>query len=184
MYQSSSNVKSDGSTASAAVLSIGSNIGEREYHVLSAAGSIAASPGVVSARLSPLYETAPQGTGYSRPFINAVMIVETTLDARALLAIGRGLEREAGRLRGAGKGDRPLDIDIILYGDGEISEDDLTVPHPRFLERKFVLVPLTDLEPGYPLPDGSTASRAAASEQAKGEVTMVSDRSTAGRKSL
>jgi 2-amino-4-hydroxy-6-hydroxymethyldihydropteridine diphosphokinase len=184
MSPSSSNVKRDGRAAVAAVLSIGSNVGEREYHVLSAADRIKSSSGIVSARLSPLYETSPRGTGYSRPFINAVMIVETTLDPRSLLALGCGIEREAGRLRGSRKGDRTLDIDIILHGGSAVSEDDLTIPHPRFMKRRFVLVPLADLEPGFPLPGGVTASEAAASEEAEGEVTRVSDRSIAGRKSL
>ncbi|MCK4549314.1 MAG: 2-amino-4-hydroxy-6-hydroxymethyldihydropteridine diphosphokinase, partial [Candidatus Krumholzibacteria bacterium] len=93
------NGKPDGPAAARAVISLGSNIGERESYVLSAASRIAASAGIVSARLSALYETAPVGEGYSRPFVNAVMIVETILAPRLLLTLGQGLEREAGRAR-------------------------------------------------------------------------------------
>ena len=183
MSPSSSSGKPDTGAAARAVLSIGSNMGERERHVLTAAARIASSPGISAARLSSLYETEPHGEGYSRPFVNAVMIVETKLSPRALLAMALGIEREAGRLRGRGVYDRTLDIDIILYGDREVAEDDLTIPHPRFMKRLFVLVPLAELEPGYTLPDGSTASEATASGEAEGGIVMISSRSSTGRKS-
>ena len=103
MSQSSSNVKRDGPAAVKAVISLGSNLGERERYVLSAAARIASSAGVVSARLSSLYETEPQGEGYSRPFVNAVMIIETTLAPRALLGLGAGAGE--GGWKGQGRGD-------------------------------------------------------------------------------
>jgi len=184
MYQSSSNGKPDSRPAVTAVISLGSNMGERENNILSAAGRVAGSSGIVSARLSSLYETAPVGEGYSRPFVNAVMIVRTTLSPRALLALGQGLEREAGRVRAAGAGDRPLDVDIILYGDAGVDAPDLRIPHPRFMERLFVLAPLAELDPGFILPGGLTAAEAAAQGAPGGRVERISSRSRICRKSL
>lgn len=182
MYQSSSNGKHDGPAAVKAVISLGSNIGERERYVLTAAARIASSAGVVSARLSPLYKTAPMGDGYSRAFINAVLIIETTLAPRALLALGQGLERETGRT--GETGDRTLDVDIILHGENTIEDPDLKIPHPRFMERLFVLVPLADLDPDLSLPGGITASEAATADKAGGTVEKISFRSRISRKSL
>jgi len=184
MSQSSSNVRRDGPAAVKAVISLGSNMGERERYVLSAAARISSTAGVSSARLSPLYETEPRGEGYSRPFVNAVMILETTLAPRALLALGQGIERETGRVRAEGTGDRTVDIDIILHGEHRIDETDLKIPHPRLMERHFVLVPLADLDPGFPLPGGITAAEAARSKDASGRVEKISSRSRTGRKSL
>ncbi len=184
MSQSLSNGKSDGPAAGRVVISLGSNVGEREWYVLSAAARIAASEGIVSARLSSLYETGPVGEGYSRPFVNAVLIVWTTLDPRSILKMGQRLEREAGRVREGDSGDRTLDIDLILCGESRIDETDLTIPHPRFMERLFVLVPLAEIEPGFPLPGGGSAAEAAKSENAAGRVTRISSRGRISRKSL
>ena len=167
-----------------AVISLGSNMGERERYVLSAASRIASHEGIVSARLSSLYETGPVGEGYSRPFVNAVMIVWTTLDPRALLTLGQGLEREAGRVGGSGTGDRPLDVDMILYGESRIGETGLTIPHPRFMERLFVLIPLAELEPDLRLPGGGSAAEAAEVGDAVRGVDRISARCRIRRKSL
>jgi 2-amino-4-hydroxy-6-hydroxymethyldihydropteridine diphosphokinase len=184
MSPSSSSGKPDVRPAVRAVLSLGSNLGERERHLLSAASRISSAAGIVSARLSSLYLTDPQGDGYSRAFVNAVMVVETMLSPRELLAMSLGFERDSGRVRGGEKGDRTLDIDIILYGDAYVDESDLRIPHPRFMKRLFVLVPLAELEPGYPLPGGVTASQAADSPEAEGGVIKISSRSRISRKSL
>jgi 2-amino-4-hydroxy-6-hydroxymethyldihydropteridine diphosphokinase len=161
MSQSSRSGRPDGPAAKA-VLSLGSNLGDREDHILEAASRIASSAAVSSARLSSLYETEPVGEGYSRTFINAVMILETSMAPRKLLELCQNLENTMGRNRGetsdgASSGDRSLDIDIILYGDEEIDEPDLKIPHPRYLERRFVLEPLMELEPDKNLPEGSGA---------------------------
>ena len=182
MLRSSSNGKHDGPAAVKAVISLGSNIGERERYVLAAAARIASSAGVASVRLSPLYETAPMGEGYSRPFVNAVMIIETSLLPRALLGLGQGLERETGRA--GGTGDRTLDVDIILHGENTVDDADLKIPHPRFMERLFVLVPLRDLEPDLILPGEVTAFEAAMADEAEGRIEMISFRSRISRKSL
>jgi 2-amino-4-hydroxy-6-hydroxymethyldihydropteridine diphosphokinase len=184
MSPSSSNASPEGHDAVRAVISLGSNVGEREKYVLSAASSIATSKGIQSARLSSLYETLPVGENYSSPFINSVMIVETVMSPRSLVELGSKLEIEAGRVRGAGKNDRTLDIDLILHGSSTIDEPDLIVPHPRFMDRLFVLVPLAELEPDFPLPGGLTASEAVEIAYVPGEVIRVSSRSRIRRKSL
>jgi 2-amino-4-hydroxy-6-hydroxymethyldihydropteridine diphosphokinase len=184
MSQSSSNGKHDGPAAGKAVISLGSNLGERERYILSAAARIASSEGIISSRLSSLYETGPVGEGYSRSFVNAVMIVRTTLDPRSLLELGQRLEREAGRIRGGGGGDRTLDVDLILCGESRVDEAGLIVPHPRFMERLFVLVPLAELEPGFPLPGGGSAAEAAETDMAEGKVARISSRHRRSRKSL
>ena len=106
---------------------------------------------------SPVYRTAPVG-GVSQPdFLNAVAEIRTSLEPRALLDRLHAAERSAGRDRAAEVrwGPRPLDLDIILWGSRVSDEPGLTVPHPRFTERLFVLEPLADLAPGL-VPPGHT----------------------------
>ena len=81
-------------------------------------------------------------------FLNAVAVGETTLDARAVLSELMEIEREAGRERPYAGAARTLDLDLILFGDVIIDEPQLTVPHPRFRERRFVLEPLVEIAPG------------------------------------
>jgi 2-amino-4-hydroxy-6-hydroxymethyldihydropteridine diphosphokinase len=81
--------------------------------------------------------------------LNGVVIGETSLSARELLDRLLAIEREAGRTRPAAVAPRTLDLDLILFGDQQIDEDGLTVPHPRFRERLFVLEPLAELAPGW-----------------------------------
>lgn len=97
--------------------------------------------------VSDLYETDPIGGVEQDPFLNIVVQLETTKTARELLEVGRGLEREAERVRKIRWGPRTLDVDV-LWVDGEtVDEPDLTVPHPRMRDRAFVMVPLADLAP-------------------------------------
>jgi 2-amino-4-hydroxy-6-hydroxymethyldihydropteridine diphosphokinase len=129
-----------------AALSVGANEGSREQAVLRASYRLDQLPGIRVTRLSALYETEPVGAGFSGSFINAVCIIETDLSPRPLLDRCEALEREFGRLVKGG-GDRPLDIDIILYDDFISSEPALLIPHPRYRQRSFVLVPLAETAP-------------------------------------
>ena len=108
---------------------------------------------------SSLYSTAPVGFAEQPRFLNAVAAVETSLSPRALLDRLLEIEREFGRDRSAGLANRPrtLDLDILLYGEQIVSEPGLEIPHPRFKERAFVLVPLEEIAPeaGVP-PEGLT----------------------------
>ena len=98
-------------------------------------------------RRSRLYSTAPVGFAEQPRFVNAVVALETELDARALLDALLGIEREFGRDRSHAipNGPRTLDLDILLYGSARIDSAALRVPHPRLAERAFVLVPLNEI---------------------------------------
>jgi 2-amino-4-hydroxy-6-hydroxymethyldihydropteridine diphosphokinase len=130
-----------------AYLGIGSNLGDRLAFLQGAVDGLAAADGIAVVAVSPVYETDPVGP--EQPdYLNAVVAVDTTLDAHALLAVGQRLEAEAHRVRGERWGPRTLDVDVLLFGDEHIDAPDLVVPHPRWHERDFVLAPLADL--GYP----------------------------------
>lgn len=137
-----------------AVLSIGSNMGERRNMLQGAVDSLADTPEVWVTAVSPIYETepvdAPEG---SRDFLNAVVCLDTTLSARTLLERALAIESAYGRERGGERNaPRTLDVDLIVLGDRRADEDDLVLPHPRASERAFVLVPWLDVEPDAEIP--------------------------------
>lgn len=124
-------------------MGLGSNLGDRREHLRTA---VAGLPGVVA--VSAVYETDPVGGPAGQPpYLNAVVELDTDLDGRGLLEVGRALEAAAGRVRAERWGPRPLDVDVLVVGDARIDEADLQVPHPRMWARAFVLVPLHDLAP-------------------------------------
>jgi 2-amino-4-hydroxy-6-hydroxymethyldihydropteridine diphosphokinase len=108
---------------------------------------------MVVLRSSRVYETEPVGPPQP-DFLNAVVEVETTLSARELLKACLDIEQEMGRERGERWGPRVIDVDLLTYGQDQIDQPDLVVPHPRMHERAFVLAPLTELEADPPLPGG------------------------------
>ena len=113
-------------------------------------------------KISPLYRTSPVGGPTDQPdFLNAVIIGTTSLSAQALLTLLRKSEISAGRKRGGPRNaPRPLDLDLLLYGDERITTRRLTVPHPRMTSRLFVLVPLADVAPRRVVPGtGKTVAR-------------------------
>lgn len=125
---------------------------------LAAAAERLANLGRIAAR-SSLYSTRPVGFSEQPRFINAVLALETTLSARALLDALLAMEREFGRDRSNAvpNGPRTLDLDVLLFGDCIIDEPLLHVPHPRLAEREFVLVPLNEIAPDAVEPrSGST----------------------------
>lgn len=133
-----------------AYVALGSNLGPRRRHFERALSGLGAAPGVRVLRRSRWYDTAAVGGPSGQPrFLNGVVEVATTLDARGLLALLQALERGAGRDRSAEvrHGPRTLDLDLLLFGEQRICTPDLTVPHPRMGEREFVLAPLADLAP-------------------------------------
>ena len=132
-----------------AYFGIGSNLGDRLAHLQRAVDALAQEPGVRVAAVSRVYETVPVGGPPQDDYLNAVIAVETTLDARALLGIAQRLETAANRVRRERWGPRTLDVDILLVGDEHVDEPDLHVPHPRMTERAFVLVPLADVAPEW-----------------------------------
>jgi 2-amino-4-hydroxy-6-hydroxymethyldihydropteridine diphosphokinase len=135
-----------------AVLSIGSNLGDRLGTLHACVQAIGQLPETDVLAISPVYQTAPVGGPPQPDYLNAVLIVATGLPPRDLLAAAHRIESAAGRVRAERFGPRTLDVDIISYG-GEVSGDPvLTLPHPRAHERAFVLVPWHDIEPGAKLP--------------------------------
>lgn len=127
-----------------AFLGLGSNLGDRRRQLREAIDSLG--PMVVA--VSPVYETEPVGgPGGQGPYLNLVARLETDLSPRELLAVCQRLESAAGRVRDERWGPRTLDVDVLWVDGVTIDGDDLTVPHPRMFERRFVLAPLADLAP-------------------------------------
>jgi len=131
-------------------LSLGSNAGDREAHVEAALGLLAEA-GVTVCRRSALYETEPVGAGPQRWFVNCVVEVETELMPLALLRAAKRIERALGRRASAGPqpAARSIDIDIVAYGQQVVNHPELTIPHPRIAERRFVLQPLREAAPDW-----------------------------------
>jgi 2-amino-4-hydroxy-6-hydroxymethyldihydropteridine diphosphokinase len=129
-------------------IALGSNLGDREAHL---AFGLSALPGfITNLRHSRWHDTAPVGVAGEQPrYLNGVVVGETSLGARELLERLLAIEREAGRTRPSVMAPRTLDLDLILFGDRQIEEAGLTVPHPRFRERLFVLEPLAEVAPGW-----------------------------------
>jgi 2-amino-4-hydroxy-6-hydroxymethyldihydropteridine diphosphokinase len=130
---------------------LGSNLGDRRFHLDAAVLGLAAAAGEVVS-VSSYRETEPVGGPPQPPYLNAAAIVETELGPRDLLPVMRDLERRAGRKRGVRWGPRTLDVDLLLYGDLFLQEPDLVVPHPRLRERLFVLEPLAEIALDWPVP--------------------------------
>jgi 2-amino-4-hydroxy-6-hydroxymethyldihydropteridine diphosphokinase len=131
-------------------LSLGSNLGDRKDNLERALAEIERESIRVIAR-SSFYETEPQDMIQQPWFLNLAAACQTTCFPLQLLAALQTIERDFGRIRGAGtipKGPRLLDIDILLYGDVVMDNPQLTIPHPRMLERRFVLEPLSEIAPG------------------------------------
>ncbi len=150
-------------------IALGSNLGDREAHL---AFGLSALPGfITNLRQSRWYDTAPVGVATDQPrYLNGVVVGETSLGARELLDRLLAIEREAGRIRPAARAARTLDLDLILFGEERIDEDGLTVPHPRFRERLFVLEPLADVAPGW-IDPGTGKTISALLQQARLEPT-------------
>jgi 2-amino-4-hydroxy-6-hydroxymethyldihydropteridine diphosphokinase len=128
-----------------AYLAFGSNLGDRVAHLQHALDTLATVMHVVA--VSRVYETDPVGGPEQDAYLNAVVAVDTDLDPHALLALAHQLENDAQRVRKERWGPRTLDVDILLYDDVHLDDDDLVIPHPRMWERGFVLAPLRDVAP-------------------------------------
>jgi len=136
-------------------LGLGSNVGHRRANL---AAAVAALPrhGVEVLASSSVYETEPVGEVLDqRDFLNACLRVATELDPERLLDACKAVERELGREPGGPRhGPRPIDIDVLLLGELIHASDRLALPHPEVASRRFVLVPLLELDPGLVTPDG------------------------------
>lgn len=134
----------DGATA---ILALGGNVGDVAGAFAQALTAISAQERVRLLARSHIYRTPPWGVTDQPDFLNMVALVVTDLTPRELLALCLSVERTGGRVRDLRWGPRRIDIDIIAYGDVEMTDEDLTLPHPRAHERAFVLVPLAEIAP-------------------------------------
>jgi 2-amino-4-hydroxy-6-hydroxymethyldihydropteridine diphosphokinase len=143
-----------------AYLGLGSNVGDRRHHVEAAIEALRRH-GVEVEAVSSLYETEPVGEILDQPdFLNACVEVETELDPEDLLDVCKAVERDLGREEGVRHGPRLIDVDVLLLGGREYESDRLALPHRDLLTRRFVLVPLLELDPDLALPDGTRISDA------------------------
>ena len=131
-----------------AVLSLGSNMGDREFYLKSAVEDLKNIPGSELVSVSSVYETEPFGVSDSQEkYLNCCVLIKTNLSPFALLGICLGIEAKLGRERPYRFAPRTIDIDIIFYENEIINDKNLILPHPRMKERAFVLVPMMDILP-------------------------------------
>lgn len=132
----------------AAYIALGSNLGDRELNLLRAVAEVGRLPDSRVTALSAFYETSPVGPVTQDAFYNAVLRLSTRLEPRSLLANLLRIESDIfKRDRTTPHGPRRMDLDLLLYGDMTIHEENLIVPHPRLVERRFVLQPLGEIAP-------------------------------------
>lgn len=153
-----------------AFIGLGSNQGDSFGLLQRAQAALDALPRTVLKRCSHLYRTTPVGEREQPDFINAVVELDSRLDARELLRAMQRIESSLGRRRNPQRrwGPRTIDLDLLLFGNQVIGEPGLTVPHPRMGERAFVLEPLAELAPGLEIPGLGPISRLRALLDASG----------------
>ena len=129
-----------------AYLGIGTNIGNRLQNLIDAVEALSLLPLTKVVEVSNVYETEPVGFAKQSDFLNIVVSVSTELTAHNLLGAALGVEAGMGRVRNIKNGPRIIDVDLLMYGKEEYNTKTLVLPHPRMLERNFVLKPLLDLD--------------------------------------
>ncbi|HMP02089.1 MAG TPA: 2-amino-4-hydroxy-6-hydroxymethyldihydropteridine diphosphokinase [Gemmatales bacterium] len=133
-----------------ALIALGSNLGDRQEHLLAALAGLRATPGLQVEAVSSFWETAPVGGPPGQgPYLNAAVRLGATLEPHALMARLLELERQAGRERREPWGPRTLDLDLLAYDDLILDEEGLVLPHPRLHRRRFVLGPLAEVAAAY-----------------------------------
>jgi 2-amino-4-hydroxy-6-hydroxymethyldihydropteridine diphosphokinase len=143
-------------------LGLGSNLGDRRGHLQAAVDALGAR-GVRPLAASSVYDTDPVGEVLDQPsFLNAAVRIETDLDPEALLDAAKAVEQELGRRPSVRHGPRAIDVDVLLLGDLEHESERLTLPHEQVLARRFVLIPLLELDFALRTPDGRSVAEALA----------------------
>jgi len=156
-----------------AFIALGSNLGDPAGQIRSALRALDKLPDTRLVSQSAFYRNPPAG-GLSQPdFVNAVARIETRIGPRALLDRLLEIERDHGRVRDYPNAPRTLDLDIVLYGDSMVQEPGLTIPHPRMLERVFVLAPLAEIAPDAVVPGTGRIADLAAKLDASGLVKLA-----------
>lgn len=143
-----------------AYVGLGSNLGDREGTLRAAVRVLVEEPAIEVVAVSTFRDTEPVGVVDQPRFLNAAVALETELPARGLLGLLLEVERRFGRVREGmpPQGPRTLDLDLLVYGDSQIDEPGLRVPHPRLHERRFALEPLAELAPDLELPGHGVVS--------------------------
>ena len=136
-----------------AYISLGSNMGDRYNYIIQAINYLDEHPDIDVVNKSSIYETDPVGYEDQDLFLNMVIEVKTQLKPHELLDICMGIEQILGRKREIKWGPRTIDLDILLYNQENIETDKLIVPHPRMLERAFVMVPLLEINQDVHVPE-------------------------------
>lgn len=133
-------------TPERAYVALGSNLGNREQHLAAARAALEALPRTRLVAASAIEETAPLGGMNQPPYLNQMVLLETGLEPRALLAACQAIERSRGRVRSERWGARTLDLDIVRFGHRRIDDPDLIIPHPGLSHRDFWTRELAELE--------------------------------------
>ncbi|MEA2453070.1 MAG: 2-amino-4-hydroxy-6-hydroxymethyldihydropteridine diphosphokinase [Actinomycetota bacterium] len=151
---------------------IGSNVGDRAQFVRSAVEVLNSTEGVEITATSSLYETSPIGGPPQRSYVNMVVRIRTSLDHRVLLETCQAIEQKLGREESDIRwGPRVVDLDILTFDDTKISEPDLEIPHPRMTGRRFVLIPLLEIDPEASDPWGGRYQDIL--DEAEGDVELL-----------
>ena len=129
-----------------AYVALGSNLGDRAAHLAAARAGLAALPETRLVATSAVEETPPLAGMHQPPYLNQMVLLETALEPRALLAACQAIERSRGRVRDERWGARTLDLDIVRFGGRRIADPDLIIPHPELPNRDFWIRELTELE--------------------------------------
>jgi 2-amino-4-hydroxy-6-hydroxymethyldihydropteridine diphosphokinase len=129
-----------------AYIALGSNLGDREEHLAAARAALAALPATRWIAASSVEETQPLAGMDQPPYLNQMVLLETSLEPRTLLAACQAIERSRGRVRTEHWGPRTLDLDIVRYGGRRIADPDLIIPHPELPNRDFWIRELAELE--------------------------------------
>jgi 2-amino-4-hydroxy-6-hydroxymethyldihydropteridine diphosphokinase len=127
-------------------VALGSNLGDRADHLRAAREALASLPSTALIASSAVEETAPLGGMDQPPYLNQMVLLETSLTPRALLTALQSIENEQGRRRTQRWGSRTLDLDIVRFGDRQVTEEDLIIPHPELSNRDFWLRELAEIE--------------------------------------
>ena len=153
-------------------IGIGSNVGDRVGFCRSAVETLEAADDVDVLAVSSLYETSPVGGPPQRSFVNLVVKIDTSLEPRKLLLTTQAIETKLGREPSdIHWGPRVVDLDILTFGDEKVSEPDLEIPHARLVQRRFMLIPLLEIDPEASDPWGSRYADVL--DEAEGEVELL-----------
>ena len=153
-------------------IGIGSNVGDRAQFVRNAVEQLNDADGIEVTATSSLYETSPIGGPPQRSYVNMVVRLRTSLDHRELFELCQSIEQRLGREESDIRwGPRVVDLDLLAYDNTKISEPDLEIPHPRMTGRRFVLIPLLEIDPEMADPWGTRYADAL--EEAEGDVELL-----------